>query len=664
MGDTPTAQSLPDIEEVFGPGGRLEACLALFEHRPQQIEAAQAISEAISERRCCLVEAGTGVGKTLAYLVPVARALANGATAVISTYTINLQTQLIEKDIPLLSALLPEVPVRPCLLKGKGNYLCKQDLEAACGDLFHIGEPTFERVRKWAGRTRSGDVAELPFAYPRWHEIAANQDTCRLSNCRFFDSCHYYRARRFAMTCNLVVVNHALLLTDLVARETGEEGAGLLPDYDVLVLDEAHHVEDAATSALSVSLADWEVPAFTERLRRTPGFTDTGGLLPAVDQTCEALFALLRGSRMDFTIRDRLDMDAAAAMADAGARLRTALTQVQTSLNERLNDAEDSERERLEGLNQTAMRLAAAAGQVVVAPEPGRLQWCQMLGQVRHASRSGRTSDTRLVIHNTPIEVGDLLSRTLWSRMPHPILTSATLATSGGFAYLRSRLGIEVPASERMIGSPFDFRSQAMLYVPAHLPPPPKQFDESYVELLMVEIRRIIELTAGRAFLLFTSRMALNEAHRRLKDDCPFPLFRQGDLPPQKLLKAYRESGNGVLLGNQTFWEGVDVQGSALSAVVIDRIPFAVPDSPINKARTDAIVAAGRDWFAEFSLPQAQIRLKQGFGRLIRTRSDRGIVCVLDSRLANRSYGRLFIENLPPAARASTWSRVERFWNS
>ncbi|HLK55868.1 MAG TPA: ATP-dependent DNA helicase, partial [Chthonomonadaceae bacterium] len=242
-------------------------------------------------------------------------------------------------------------------------------------------------------------------------------------------------------------------------------------------------------------------------------------------------------------------------------------------------------------------------------------------------------------------------------------LISATLANSGGFSYQRSRLGVPEEAVECLVGSPFDFKRQAMLYVPGALPAPPARFTEAYVDRMVVEIEKVLALTEGRAFLLFTSRAVLNAVYERLNGKLPFPLFKQGDLPPGKLVEAFKASGNGCLFGAQTFWEGVDIQGEALSCVLIDKLPFAVPDSPITKARTKAIEEAGGNWFRDYSIPQAQIRLKQGFGRLIRTRSDRGIVCILDSRLINKDYGPEFVRYLPQASRASKWPRVEKFWS-
>ena len=317
-------------------------------------------------------------------------------------------------------------------------------------------------------------------------------------------------------------------------------------------------------------------------------------------------------------------------------------------------------RERAEGVARLCARAREELSQLFFTKDDNAIRWAEVTQVGR-----GQKKEPRVTLHSTPISVAKILKTALWERMEarkgSVTLISATLANSGGFSYQRERLGVPENAVERLVGSPFDYKKQALLYVPGHLPAPAPL--PAYTDRIVEEIEKILNLTGGRAFLLFTSRAALNAVYDKLQGRVPFPLFKQGDLPPGKLIEAFKASGNGCLLGSNTFWEGVDVQGESLSCVIIDRLPFAVPDSPITKARTQAIAANGGEWFRDFSIPQAQIRLKQGFGRLIRTRQDRGIVCVLDTRLITRDYGAEFVKYLPPASRASKWSRLEKFWN-
>jgi len=637
----------------------LSQALPGYEFRHEQLEAARAVQKALATGQHCLLEAGTGVGKSLAYLLPMALRVADGSRCVVSTHTIGLQTQLIEKDIPLVQQLLPEIDLRPVLMKGRGNYLCKLALDSAHQNLLHTTDPEFERVAAWAAETESGDVAELPFAYPGWWELAAEGDLCRAQECSYFDSCFYYAMRRQARDANLIVVNHALAMSDLALRRNLPD-ASVIPEHTAIVFDEAHHLEDVATRALGLEMDSRTLPRFIERLRRHRSLDLTIERLVAIAEGSERLFGPFGETRQEFFVGEVLDEAGLTALQQEGTSLCALLEGLEQELRDRSLNLQDAQKQHTEGLAQTAASLRAQLHSLLFADEPDHIRWGSV--DTGGDGRRGRGRGSRITLAYTPVNVGRMLRETLWTAGATVVLTSATLSNSGGFSYIRSRLAVPEGALEKLVGSPFDFREQALLYVPRHLPAPPRVPSDEYAEAVASEIERVVNLTQGRAFLLFTSRRMMLLVYDLLKGRLAFPLFRQGDSPPGRLLEEFRASGRGCLFGLQSFWEGVDVRGEALSCVVIDRLPFAVPDSPITRARTSAIAEEGRDWFREFSIPQAQIRLKQGFGRLIRTRTDRGIVCILDTRLLSRSYGEEFLEHLPPAARASMWPRVERFW--
>ena len=652
----------PDtIAEFFGPRGPLAANLPGYESRAEQIEVAEAIELAMQTGKACLAEAGTGVGKSLAYLIPAVRAAINGKRTIISTHTIGLQSQLVEKDIPLVLSMFGEAAgdLEPVLMKGRGNYLCKMELENSRSDLFLAADPEFHRLQKWAAKDDcSGDLADLPFTFASWRELTSTPETCRGQECRWYSNCHYYRMRFAAAESNLIVVNHALFLSDLALR-ISDPNSGILPAYDHVVFDEAHHLEDVATKTFGIEFGSRHIAGLTERIRHIRGLDIDKSRLQTLEDLSASLFTpFFNTGKNEFYFDEAVTEESKQAIEAHTGQTCNSISELQKDL---LQIAKDDEtiRERLEGAARLCGRAREELNALFFTKDDNSIRWAEITQVGR-----GPKKEPRVTLHSTPISVAKILKTALWERMEAKkgsvILISATLANSGGFSYQRERLGAPENAVERLVGSPFDFKKQAMLYVPGHLPAPAPI--PTYTERIVDEIARILELTGGRAFLLFTSRAALNAVHEKLQGRVPFPLFKQGELPPGKLLDAFRASGNGCLLGSNTFWEGVDVQGESLSCVIIDKLPFAVPDSPVTKARTQAIAAAGGDWFRDFSIPQAQIRLKQGFGRLIRTRSDRGIVCILDSRLITKDYGAEFVKYLPPASRASKWNRLEKFW--
>ena len=649
------------IEVFFGADGPLASALPGYEMRSEQVQVAEAIERAMEAGKPCLTEAGTGVGKTLAYLVPAVRAALRGKRTVISTHTINLQNQLLQKDIPLVLSLFPEAEERidTTLMKGRGNFLCKQELDNARADLFLALDPQFKQIQRWAAREDcTGDVADLPFTFSAWGEVAANLDTCRGAECHYYTSCHYYRMRWAAAESNLIVVNHALFLSDLVLRRS-DPNAGIIPDYDHVVFDEAHHLEDVATKTFGIEFGSRRLIHLIDGLKRQRGLDLDKTRLQTLEELNAGLFLpFLQAGKSEFFFDDVLQEEARAKTEEWTGLTCNSIAALQNELLE-IARGDETVRERLEGIARMCGRAREELSQLFFQKDENAIRWAE----VGTTGRGGK-KEPRALLHLTPISVAGILQEMLWDRMQarkgSVVLTSATLANSGTFSYQRARLGVPEEAVECIVGSPFDYKRQAMLYVPGHLPAPAPV--PAYTEKVVAEIERILRLSEGRAFLLFTSRAMLNTVYEHLQEKLPFPLFKQGDLPPGKLVEAFKASENGCLLGVQTFWEGVDVQGEALSCVIIDRLPFAVPDSPVTKARTQAIIEAGGDWFREYSVPQAQIRLKQGFGRLIRTRADRGLVCILDTRLITKDYGAEFVRYLPPASRASKWPRVERFW--
>ncbi len=633
-----------EFATLLSPSGPLARVIEGFESRREQQLMADWVGEALDARSVLAVEAGTGTGKTFAYLVP---ALLSGRHVIVSTGTRTLQDQLFHRDLPVLSSALGR-PVRVALLKGRSNYLCRHRLTLAdqARALPGFEAPaarTLARVRSWAKTTQTGDLAELTGLRdddPVRPAVTSTRDNCLGTECPEYQRCHVVRARRDAQAADVVVVNHHLLLADLALKE---EGFGeLLPGTDAVILDEAHQVPEIAAQFFGLAVSSRQAAALARdtQLELTRlGLLDTGAR--SVVSRVESAFGQAQSALRGRT--ERIDHDALpAGFLDALHEAADALA----ALGQGLEDTGSDD----PGVRQCARRaqeLSAAVGTWLgIAPEDG-VRWAE----------AGRGFSLGF----SPFDVAPRLRELMRSRPCAWVFTSATLAVGEDFAHFLGRVGAE-DARTLKVASPFDFETQARLLLPRALPEPS---DPTHTTAVVAAALPLIEAAGGRTFLLFTSHRALREAARLLRGRPGFaerfPLLVQGEAPRESLIRSFREHGASVLLGSASFWEGVDVRGPTLSVVVIDKLPFASPDDPLLKARLEGIRRRGGNPFFEYQVPQAVLALKQGFGRLIRDREDFGVVAVCDPRLKSRSYGRLFVQSLPPATVIEDVEEAARF---
>jgi ATP-dependent DNA helicase DinG len=656
---------------ALAEGGPLDVGLEGYAPRAAQAQLAQAIAEAMDSRSTLVAEAGTGTGKTYAYLVP---ALLSGQRVIISTGTRALQDQLYHRDLPRVREALG-AGLRTALLKGRANYLCQYRMEQAKGEKFASREVSaqFERVVAWSGRTLRGDLAELadlPEDSPLWPQVTSTAENCLGGECPFWSECFVARARQQAQAADLVVVNHHLLLADLAIKQ---EGFGeILPGAAAFVLDEAHQLPELAAQFfgeglgsrqlldvardslaecknVSASLASVMAPARNLehamrelRLAMEP-LPQRGAqarllahapAVAALDQLEHALVELARGLAPLADASPGFGVCANRA-ADLVHRLRTWRGTAAGTGSGSLPEGEDFADPPDDPSGSEPDPVPAAALSV---------RWYEVTGR-------------GFVLQRTPLDVSGPLRRYREQSRAAWIFTSATLAVAGDFRHIAKRLGLDEPR-ELLQPSPFDWPNQALCYLPRGLPEPNSR---DYLGAMLDAVWPVLEASKGRAFLLFTSHRALREAAEQLRDS-PWPLFVQGTAPRNTLLDQFRASGNGVLLGAASFWEGVDVAGEALSVVVIDRLPFAAPDDPVLEAKLDAVRRDGGNPFRDEQLPQAVIALKQGVGRLIRSHLDRGVLVLCDPRLLGKSYGRLFLDSLPPFPRTRMIQDVQDFF--
>jgi len=632
---------LDRISDILGPAGLLSQHLERFHHRPQQQAMAEAVAGLLADGGVLICEAGTGTGKTFAYLVP---ALLSGRKVLISTGTRNLQDQLFHRDLPLVREVL-NVPVPVAMLKGRGNYLCRYRLDAALQDhryRFSELREQLLKVRDWAPVTRSGDVAELdlPEDAPVWPAVTSSSDNCLGQGCPEWSRCHLVEARRRAQGADLVVINHHLLCADLSLRD---EGFGeILPGADCYIVDEAHQLPEVAGSFFGTAVSGRQLLDLTRDLeveyRREAG--DVPQLLDRASDLRRSILDL----RLSFGEETRrgpwseilADNEAMRAL-DA---VRTRLATLQTAL-----DALKGRGKGLDGCLARSTELCRRLDLLIEGGESEDIRWFETQGK-------------GFRLHQTPLQVADVFQTHMERHPAAWIFTSATLAVGDRFDHFARQLGILDARTERW-ESPFDYGRQALWFVPKDMPDPATP---AYVTAVAELAARILGFSRGRAFLLFTSHRALREAAQWLESRIPYPLLVQGGAPRAELLERFRRLGNAVLLGTSSFWEGVDVRGEALSCVVIDKLPFASPGDPVLAARIDALRRQGGNPFRDFQLPQAVIALKQGAGRLIRDARDRGVLVVCDPRLLSRSYGHAFLDSLPPMARSRNLQDVERFF--
>ena len=628
--------------EVLSARGPLAKRIDGFVPRPSQQAMAQAVESALTERQTLIAESGTGTGKTFAYLVP---ALLSGLRVVISTGTRNLQDQLFRRDLPRVREAL-ELPVQVALLKGRSNYLCLHRLERTTAEgrfSSRVASAELERIHSWSRRTRSGDLAEVgdvPEDSELWPLVTSTADNCLGSQCADYERCFVNRARREAAEAEVIVVNHHLFFADISVREEGF--AQLLPAADAVIFDEAHQLPDIATDFFGVSLSSHQLrnlcrDVVAEDVKEQSGLRELRPAAEAVERTMMDLQIALGTQPRRAPWRDV----AVPAVTDVLQDLQQKMTE--------LGEMLDAVAARGPGLANCARRALGLSERFVEVVEGDEFE------QVLWVETTGRSFSLR----RTPLDVAQVFNdriRTLGTKSW--IYTSATLAVGDEFGHFASRLGLDDALTARW-NSPFDYGRQALLYLPASLPDPgAPDFTRKVVEAALP----VIQASRGRAFFLFTSHRALKIAAELLHDKLEYPLLIQGTMSRARLLESFVAAGNAVLLGTGSFWEGVDVRGSALSCVIIDKLPFAAPDDPVLKARTDAYAAAGRNPFMELQLPDAVIALKQGAGRLIRDFEDHGVLMLCDPRLTTRTYGRVFLESLPPMPVTRTVADVERFF--
>ncbi len=646
-----------DIKAFFEDGGILSEHLPTYENRAQQIEMAYAVADVFESRKPLIVEAATGTGKTLAYLMP---AIASGKRVVVSTQTKALQEQIFSKDIPFLKRVWPG-DFSAVVLKGRKNYLCKLRFDKISQPVFRKpGEGKYwARIKSWAEETKTGDRAEipgLPDDYQTWSDLSVGSEACLGSKCPFHEECFVTKAREDAAKAQIIVVNHHLFFADLALRDLGH--GEVLPPYDAIVFDEAHHLESIATSYFGLQISNYRFSEVIGDITRALDeesieASDLVALLDTLDVVNKNYFSNLKFGKYDG--RYLLDevLDGSAKICESQEELTDLLKDIEHSIGKLARLGE--RRERL------ATRVTDLRLEIGFITRQGDDRFVYFL-EIR---------DRGTFLQACPIDVAETVRRKLLDTHDMMVFTSATLSTAGDFEFLKDRLGMlafetkdqkfkDYDVKTLSLPAVFDYENNCMLYVPNRLPEPRA---ENYVESATTVIKYLLDISGGDAFVLFTSYANLNAVHENLEDEIEGLVLKQGEAPKSDLLQTFKDTPGSVLFATASFWEGVDVEGEALRLVIIDKLPFSNPSDPVFSARAALLESRKQNPFMDLTVPMAALSLKQGFGRLIRSKSDKGVVAILDSRIATKRYGSYFIDSLPPAKLAWRAAEVRDWWS-
>lgn len=651
-------RTLPTLHAFFAPGGVLADSSLPWEYRPGQLEMAKAVERALDERRHLIVEAGTGTGKTLAYLLP---ALRTGKRVIVSTGTRALQDQLFFRDIPFLETLLG--PLRVCYMKGRANYLCRYKLEALHSQPILSGLEEidqFRQIAQWEKKTETGDRAELdgmPETSALWQKLDARTEACLGSTCPDYQRCFITQMRRKALESDLIIINHHLFFADLSLRReaAGAPDAGILPEAAAVIFDEAHELEDVASNYFGIAVSNIRFEELARdaeiQLKGKEGSLKIPSLTTQLRERARLFFAQLPmegDGRQPFAAREEfLERE-----GDLYLSVCSCLKRLEDELAEMKNV------EEAPGIRKRVARLRSELEFLLESTNRNMVYWLERRMAGAGKSASLRPNSRTTFLQATPIDVSELMSEQVFETIPTVVLASATLAVQGGFQHIRKRLGLN-DARELIVPSHFNYAKQALLYLPPNMPDPREpDFPAAAAET----IQQVLTLSRGRAFCLFTSYAQMRDLYERLLPVLGYPILLHGTAPRRALLEQFRTTPNAVLFGTSSFWQGVDVQGEALSCVIIDRLPFAVPSDPVVQARMKAIEEDGGKPFFDYQVPSAVLTLKQGFGRLIRSLEDRGVLVMLDPRIQRQRYGKIFLDSLPDYRRTSTISDVEEFF--